>query len=297
MGTTNSRSSRRGLLGAAVAASAAIAASKLARSDSAEAANGDPIVIGGARIGTSTTYFYPTLAGHGFLIWNSDGGGTSTAVSTIVGAGGDTLPFPDAPRNAALFAQNNFGGGAGVMAVATKQFGIGVHARGTAFNTTALYAEATAGSSAAIEAKNVSGPAILSTGEHYGLQAGALNQFGVGVQAYGPAKGVEGLSSAAGGIGVAARSDDGTALQVLGTNAFSQAGTGTIPAGKRSAAVTGLLVKAGAGVLVTLNTAPPAGVRVDFARVVPPGKIVVILNQKTTKPITFTYFVLEKATP
>lgn len=303
MERSDTRKTRRGLLSAAAAAAAAVAASKALAPESASAIDGNPIIIGGTRIGSHSTSLWSEVDDHGFVGWNDHTSNGTTGISAFIGAGADIpgfqgsgdLPNPSLP--AALFAFNAVGGGAAVFAQATKQFGKGVYALGTEFNTTAVYAEATAGSSAAIEAKNVSGPAILSTGEHYGLQAGALNPFGIGVQAYGPAKGVEGLSSASGGIGVAARSDDGTALQVLGPNAFSQAGTGTIPAGKRSAPITGLKVKAGSGVLVTLNTAPPAGVRVDFARVVPPGKVVVILNQKTTKPITFTYFVLEKATP
>ncbi len=296
MPDATTRTNRRGLLAAAVTATAAVAASRALSPQKGEAADDDPIIIGSAKTAQSTTFLYPGFNDHGFLVWNSSSGGIATALTALMG-GGDILPFPASPKNAAVFALNNYGGGAGVMAVATKQFGIGVHARGTAFNTTALFAESTAGSSAAIEAKNVSGPAILSTGEHYGLQAGALNQFGIGVQGFGPAKGVEGFSSAAGGIGVSAQSTDGTALKVIGTNAFSQAGKGTVPAGKRNVGVSGLKVTSDSGVLVTLNTAPPPDVRVDFVRIVPPGRIVVILNKKTTKPITFTYFVLEKATP
>jgi hypothetical protein len=132
------------------------------------------------------------------------------------------------------------------------------------------------------------------------MQAAALNPNGTGVQASGKAKGLEGLSdtgtgvaaSSPGGVAVAAESSGGVALQVRGPNEFTQAGIGTIPAGKRNVTVAGAKVRPNAGVLVTLNTAPPPNTWVQFARVVAPNKVVVILNQKTTKPIKFTYFVV-----
>jgi hypothetical protein len=131
---------------------------------------------------------------------------------------------------------------------------------------------------------------------------GFANHAGIGV-----------LGTSTTGIGVRAGSDAGTGLEVAGHDGatitasggvglrvngpveFSQAGKGTVPAGKGSVAVTGLDLTSDSAAVATLNAAA-VDTYVRAVRIVPPGRIVVILNQKAPRDLPFSYFVFSHAT-
>ena len=235
-------------------------------------------------------------AGYGTIGWNND---------SVPGAGAGVLGAfggPPAPSNAV---------GTGITGVSDS----------TADLATAIYGELTntssGNSAAAIRGVNngtaAGGVGYGMWGSHAGsgtgvagstpAGAGGTGVFGVGTTGvYGTSQdaspcGVRGtVDSPPGqsGAGVIAENlSGGTALQVLGEASFSRSGTVTVPAGKASAAKSGISLTAASLILATIQGNVP-GVYVQGVTVITgsAGSFTVHLNRAAPAKTTVAWFVL-----
>ncbi len=266
---------------------------------------GNDGVFGSATTGAGVHGFINAPGGVGVAGEAATNGGTGvTAEGTTGIRAAGAAALPTAVNGAGVQSQATLTGVFGdVPAGLVSQEGVGVWG---ASSVAATLSDATnlltgtLGTGLKIGAAGVGGTADVSD------VAGITNSTGVvGIGTGADSRGVHGKSDigtgigvfgvSADGIGVAAESTTGTGLRVRGVNQFSQVGTGTIPVGKRTHAISGLRVTPNSGVVASLNTAPGAGVSLVFTRVVPAAnKVVLILSQKAKRATKFTYFIVDR---
>ena len=121
-------SSRRDLLRyGAVALGAAAAAAGMTVAP-ADAANGDPVIIGGQNTGTSSTYLNTTTLGYGFHITaNQATYGLVAVGASRDGVYADTISELDGHAGVVGVSESSTGAAAGVVGVASSPSGAGVH--------------------------------------------------------------------------------------------------------------------------------------------------------------------------
>jgi hypothetical protein len=134
---------------------------------------------------------------------------------------------------------------------------------------------------------------VRGSGGNSGVQA----QGGTfGVDAQGDTAGVVGFSN--NGTGVRARTNSGTALDVVGPARFSTAGAGTIPAQQNSVVVSNPAVTANSHITMTYTGNPGITSSGTFAAVVwvqrqPGTGFTARLSRKVTNATPFTYLIVE----
>lgn len=214
-----SRTSRRGLLAGAAAASAALATGILVDGRRAEATLGPNIQVGGGYTGDQTTEVGGAYGGPILNLWNSDVAGTAdTQAVALTASVALDYALPPAGRSAAVFARNgrttslNTQYTCGVFGDAATTGGSGIHV--------GVLGEAngSGGTRVGVEGRsNVIG--VRAFGDQIAMGAFSAASGGTGVVAVGDAYGVNATSS--GGVAVRASSSV-KALEVAGPSTFSE---------------------------------------------------------------------------
>src|SRR5262245_5283056 len=210
--------SRRAVLAAAVGGTVALVASALGRPLAVDAANGDPVTVGGSFTGTAATSITNSagdavrainsatsesgLFGHataatgvtyGVFARSNSTAGTGVAGVSFVGSGTTKGVYGEAqsPAGFAVFGHAN--GGTGVLGESTS--GVGVKA--TSQSNDAIYCESASGSGVHAQAANGTGVfAHSDTQQGLFAQSDALD----GAWCYGPETGVVGWSPVKTGV-------------------------------------------------------------------------------------------------
>ena len=198
--------------------------------------------------------------------------------------------------------------GTGVQGYSPLGIGVLGEAAGSQGNGTGVYGKATGQNGVGVLATSSGGHGVFATSSSiyaagvYGIGPtqgfGVLGQVatgaGVAGSATGHGDGVSGAANDSTGVGVRAKSTNGTALSVDGINQFSQAGRGSFAIGESQHTIGGVKLTANSGVVATLNTSAGAGIYLARARVnVADSRIVLVLNQPAKSAVQYTYFIVD----
>jgi hypothetical protein len=222
-------------------------------------ANGDPLVIGNANVGTSNTSLTTNVQGNALFVEN-------TGVGT----------------NSAIYAKcvNPQAGGPAIVAEANA---IGLRAFATHVNCDAIIGVASATSGTAT---GVQGITDVSSGysQEPRVRCGVHGFANTGT-------GVRGDSIT--GFGVSAASRQGFALNVEGKAAFATAGNGVIPAGLLDLAVSETHVTSVSHITVTLTGNPGNHAAVEWLERTAGVGFKIHFSKKLANQTSFSYLIVE----
>jgi hypothetical protein len=222
-------------------------------------ANGDPLVIGNANVGTSNTSLTTNVQGNALFVEN-------TGIGT----------------NSAIYAKyvNPQAGGPAIAAEANV---IGLHALAKHVNCDAIIGEASATSGTATGVKGFTDAASVYSQEPR-VRCGVHGFANTGT-------GVRGDSIS--GFGVSAASPQGIALNVEGKAAFATAGNGVIPARVLDLAVPETHVTSVSHITVTLTGNPGNHAVVEWIERTAGVGFKMHFSKKLAKRTSFSYLIVE----
>lgn len=235
----SSGTSRRHLLGLALAGGGAVAAAGLTRPGSVSAADGGSVIIGATNVGSSTTFLHTTVDNRALSVRNLSQGSAAGGVAAFV-----ATPSEDLPGSIAVFGRNGrqngtalqgetlATGGVAIRASAQGQGVVGVSVESSYAGVASIAPFAVVGTGQAAVGSPPADIAALAPGgppDNTGVFASSQNGEGFGVFAV-TQTGVAVVGSSTGpGTAVSANADAGTAViaQTVTGTALAAIATGT----------------------------------------------------------------------
>jgi hypothetical protein len=264
----------------------------LAQAPPAQAANGEPVLLGQDNTETAPTRIRNLKADEVGLRVTAQGAG-STALEAL---SPNVALRAEGEQGTGVWGVSQSGDGvvgqsffaAGVHGISSHGFGVvgdGELLAGVSGNS--RFSSGVVGANVATDKPAVQGWAQNGSTGVQGISAG-----GEATPPISPNTGVHGVCDAADGIGVLAQSASGTALRVDGRAVFGRSGVLVIPARSRSATKAGIRLTRASLVLAILRQ-HQAGVHVEAAVPDPAtGSFTVYLNRRVRRDIQVAWFVV-----